>query len=92
MLHCPLLVDENGPLMGAIGAAILARKSVKREIFNFSVENMEFVTREVGCGKCSNNCEIICVYRDGVLIESWGNRCEHGSVEVQKTLSETRQG
>ncbi len=91
LLHCPILVDENGHLMGAIGAAILSRKSVKREIFDFSVENMEFVTREVGCGQCSNNCEIICVYRDGVLIDSWGNRCERGSVVAQKTLSENRQ-
>lgn len=42
---------------------------------------MEFHTREVSCGKCSNNCEIICVYRDGKMIDSWGNRCDRGALK-----------
>jgi hypothetical protein len=41
---------------------------------------MDFHVREAFCGKCSNNCEIICVYRDEKLIDAWGNRCERGSV------------
>ena len=87
LLHCPILVDENGHLMGAMGAAILAKRSVKRDSFDFSIENMEFVTREASCGGCSNNCEIICVYRDGQLIDSWGNRCERGSANLRRTIS-----
>ncbi len=87
LLHCPILVDENGHLMGAMGAAILAKRSVKREHFDFSIENMEFITREANCGGCSNNCEIICVYRDGQLIDSWGNRCERGSANLRRTIS-----
>jgi len=87
LLHCPILVDENGHLMGAMGAAILAKRSVKRDSFDFSIENMEFVTREANCGGCSNNCEIICVYRDGQLIDSWGNRCERGSANLRRTIS-----
>ena len=73
--------------MGAMGAAILAGRSVKRERFDFAVGNMEFVTREAGCGRCANNCEIICVYRDGVLIDSWGNRCERGAVHLRQNTS-----
>ena len=72
-------MDENGPLMGAIGAAILARSGKQRRDFDFNLENIEFTTREVICGKCSNHCEIISVYRDGTLIDSWGNRCENGT-------------
>ena len=87
LLHCPILVDENGHLMGAMGAAILAKRSVKRDSFDFSIENVEFVTREANCGGCSNNCEIICVYRDGQLIDSWGNRCERGSANLRRTIS-----
>lgn len=82
-LGCPIIVDENGHLMGAIGAAILARRNVKRAVFDFSVEDMEFVTREVTCGRCPNNCEIICVYRDGRLIDGWGNRCERGELSIK---------
>ena len=80
LLGCPVIVDDNGHLMGATGAAILARRSLKRTQFDFSVENMEFVTRERNCGGCSNNCEVICVYRNGRLIDFWGNRCERGAV------------
>ena len=82
MLHCPVTVDENGHLMGAMGSAILARRGTNRKSFDFNIGSMEFVTREASCGRCSNNCEIICVYRDGQLIDSWGNRCERGAVKI----------
>ncbi len=78
-LGCDVIVDENGHLMGAFGVAILAGRSAKRSPFDFSVEEMEFKTREMNCGGCPNNCEIICVYRDDVLIDSWGNRCDRGA-------------
>ena len=81
-LGCKVLVDPNGHLMGAIGAAILAKNSSVRKDFDFAVEDMDFRIREAACGKCSNNCEIICVYREGKLIDSWGNRCERGSVNT----------
>jgi len=79
-LGCKVTVDPNGHLMGAMGAAILARRSSARSAFDFSMEEMEFRTREASCGRCPNNCEIICVYRDGKLIDAWGNRCERGAV------------
>ena len=82
LLQCPVIVDENGHLMGAMGAAILAKRSLKRTVFDFSVQNMDFVTRERNCGGCSNNCEIICVYRNGSLIDFWGNRCERGAART----------
>lgn len=86
-LGCPVIVDENGHLMGAIGAAILARRNEKRANFDFAIEEMEFVTREISCGGCPNNCEIICVYRDGRMIDSWGNRCERGDAAAKKAAA-----
>ena len=83
-LGCEVHVDPNGHLMGAIGAAILAREGKLRQIFDFSVKDMEFRTREASCGRCSNNCEIICVYRDGTMVDAWGNRCEKGDVMAQR--------
>ncbi|MCC8103595.1 MAG: acyl-CoA dehydratase activase [Clostridiales bacterium] len=83
-LGCKVRVDENGHLMGAIGAALLAKSGSVRREFDFSMENVEFKTREAQCGRCSNNCEIMCVYRDGTLIDGWGNRCEKGDVMHRK--------
>lgn len=51
--------------------------------FSFdAIDDFAFKTREVECQKCANHCEIICVYRDNTLIDSWGNRCDQG---VMKT-------
>ena len=83
-LGCEVHVDPNGHLMGAIGAAILAREGKLRQVFDFSVKDMEFRTREASCGRCPNNCEIICVYRDRTMVDAWGNRCEKGDIMAQR--------
>ena len=80
-LGMPVLVDEKGHLMGAFGIAVLAKEQQDESEFSFDVAEMEFKTREITCGKCANHCEIICVYRDGQLIDSWGNRCDNGAVK-----------
>ncbi|MCD8018599.1 MAG: acyl-CoA dehydratase activase [Clostridiales bacterium] len=79
-LKCKVRVDDYAHLMGAIGAALLAKNGNVRREFDFSMEDVEFKTREAKCGRCSNNCEIVCVYRDNQMIDAWGNRCEKGDV------------
>ena len=89
MLGMDVLVDPDGHLMGAFGAALLAADApaadapAAAEPFDFdAMEHFAFKTREIECSKCANHCEIICVYRDEALIDSWGNRCEKGEVRV----------
>lgn len=82
-----VLVDENGPLAGALGVAILARRSRREVLFDFSTTEADFKTRGVICGKCANNCEVICVYRDDRLIDAWGNRCEKGAMRENRDLN-----
>lgn len=79
-----IIVDPNGHLMGAIGIAILAKNAEARREFDFNIENTDFHTREVSCGRCANNCEIICVYKNKKLIDAWGNRCERGHISVKE--------
>lgn len=94
-LGMPVAVDPDGHLMGAYGAALLAADAgpvapteggpFATGTFDFDAAlDFQFVTREVECGKCANHCEIICVYRDGKIIDSWGNRCERGEVKTQR--------
>ena len=80
-------VSEDSHLMGAKGVAIIARDSGEKKKFDFGISGMSFVTRGVECGRCANNCEVICVYRDGILLDLWGNRCEKGAV-VSGVLNE----
>lgn len=75
-----ITVDKNSHLTGALGAAILAGRAGVEKEFTFAVADVEFYTRGVECGRCANNCEIICVYRDEKLIDAWGNKCDKGAV------------
>lgn len=76
-----VIVDPNSHLMGALGVAILAKKSGVEREFSFDVADITFETKGVECKRCANNCEIICVYKDKTLIDSWGNKCENGAIK-----------
>lgn len=76
-----IIVDENGHLMGAYGAAILAAGCGIEKPFDFHLADMEFTTREVTCGHCPNHCDVICVYKEDTLLDSWGNRCQRGEIK-----------
>ena len=75
-----VIVDENSHLMGALGVAILSKKTPIKTSFNFSVIDDNFETRGIECNKCSNHCEIICVSKNKKLIDAWGNRCSNGDI------------
>lgn len=75
-----IIVDENGHLAGAYGAALLAKRSGIVRPFDFRITDAAFRIAGKCCGRCANNCEVICVFRENALIDSWGNRCERGSV------------
>lgn len=84
----PIIVDEIGHLMGAIGAAILARDQNEEREFDFSVKDMDFSTAGVDCGGCPNNCEVVCVLKEKEFIDGWGNRCERGIERAKAKLKE----
>ena len=76
-----ILVDKNSHLMGALGVAILAKNSNKAINFNFDIQDIIFETKGRNCHGCANQCEIISVMRNHKIIDSWGNRCERGTVK-----------
>ena len=77
-----IIVDPNSHLMGALGVAILAKKSNIKKKFSFDIEDINFETKGINCRGCSNNCEIICVSKDKKVIDAWGNRCEKGEEKI----------
>lgn len=86
-----IMVDELGHLMGAMGSAILARNKVseveRKKPFEFDVKDIEFKTVGMDCGSCPNNCEVLCILKDGKLLDVWGNRCPVGA-EKAKSMTE----
>ena len=80
ILNTKIRTDKNGHLMGAIGVAILSKK--EKEIdFNFDIGKDNYLTTSTYCKRCPNNCEIIMIRKDKELIDSWGNRCEKGTIK-----------
>ena len=70
-----IIVDENSHLMGAIGIAILSRKNKTNKIYDLNMIDVKFETRGMECTDCSNNCEVLRIYKDNKLIDAWGSKC-----------------
>lgn len=72
-----LLAADAGPIVGAESGPFASGT------FDFeAMLDFDFKTREIECQKCANHCEVICVYRDKDIIDSWGNRCDKGAVKT----------
>lgn len=82
-----IIVDEEGHLMGAIGAALLARDCGRRAPFDFSLRDLEFVTRGFECQGCANDCEVVTLLRAGEFLDGWGNRCDRGIERAIEALT-----
>ena len=80
-----IIVDPNSHLMGALGVAMMSKK-VKEIKFDFNIEDVTFETKGIECKGCANNCERICVYKDGELIDAWGNKCDKGAIKVKSKV------
>jgi len=78
VLETDIIVDKNSHLMGALGIAILAHKNSNGRIYNLEINDIKFITKGIECKGCSNNCEILNIYKNNELIDRWGNRCEKG--------------
>lgn len=75
VLNQDIIVDENSHLMGAIGIAILARKNKVGKSYSLELNDITFDTIATDCDRCANNCELLKIYRNNELIDSWGSKC-----------------
>lgn len=75
VLNSDIIVDENSHLMGAIGIAILASQNKSDKVYDLNIKDINFITKATECQGCSNNCEILRVFKNNKLVDAWGNRC-----------------
>lgn len=75
VLNQEVIVDESGHLMGALGVAILSHKKGSSKIYSWDMEDIVFETKGMECTGCSNNCELLRIYKDHKLIETMGSKC-----------------
>ncbi len=75
-------VDQNSHLMGALGIAIISKNANKngtRLDFDFNIQDVSFKTVGKECKGCSNNCEVVSIYKNDILIDKMGGRCDKGN-------------
>lgn len=81
----PIHVPEHHDVMGAWGAALLAKSAMKdspSRFVGFSSVSPDCRTASIQCGDCPNCCEVVEIYRGDNLLARWGGRC--GKWEAQQ--------
>ncbi len=78
-LGLEITVPKYFDVMGAIGAALLARSAVRDKqessFRGFEVSEMEYQASSFECQGCPNLCEIVNIHVDGKILARWGGRC-----------------
>ncbi len=80
-LQNDIIVPPHHEVMGAIGAAILAREEVgisagESRFKGFNVSDIKYYTSSFECKVCPNLCEIAQISENGTILARWGGRCD----------------
>lgn len=75
-----VIVPENHDIMGAIGAAVLAKEKIEKEnkktnFKGFDVADTNFSPKSFVCNGCPNQCEVIELNCGENVIGCFGDRC-----------------
>lgn len=82
-LGTEILVPPHHEVMGALGAALLAREwsdGRPSQFRGFDVVHADVQTTSFECRACPNLCEIVQIRMDGRIVARWGGRCERWEV------------
>lgn len=78
-LGVEVMIPEHYSVMGAVGAAILARDAVKKtsrtQFKGFGIAEENFAATSFECGDCPNLCEVIEIKANEQIIARWNDKC-----------------
>ena len=79
ILGVKIIIPQYYDVMGAYGAAILAKEKVEAtgdtSFAGFSIVNKDFTARSIDCTGCPNMCEVIQIISNGKTVAHWGDKC-----------------
>lgn len=90
VLNLPVEVPEHYEVMGAIGAAILAREHMESGYVSTAFKGDDFIlagdfkSKSFECSGCPNICEIVCIKRDDQDLAYWGDRCKKWETSISE--------
>jgi predicted CoA-substrate-specific enzyme activase len=87
LLGVKLIIPKHYDVMGAYGAALLAREETEkpdRKTTFCGIENIhrDFSARSMECNGCPNMCELVSIFSNGRLVAHWGNRCDKAARDI----------
>jgi len=78
-LNCEVAIPEYYNVMGAIGAALLAKETLniedKTAFRGFDIVDYTYSPRSFECSGCPNLCEVIELKMNEQVMSRWGDRC-----------------
>ena len=92
ILNHKIVIPEHYDVMGAYGAAILAREELDASgmqtgFCGFDRICDDFLVQSTECKDCPNMCEIIQIRTNGKPMACWGDRCGKWSARSGKVMS-----
>ncbi len=92
-LEKKLIIPEYHDVMGAYGAALLAKEKMGAGSFQsnfqgFRMTDRDYRAKSLECRDCSNLCEVIEILSDGAVIARWGDRCGKWANQVAQEASD----
>lgn len=81
-LGLEIYVPKHHDVMGAIGAALLARDAeIEHTKFKgFKISDLNYTADSFECKGCPNHCEVVNIKMEGKVIARWGDRCNKWKV------------
>jgi len=73
-----IIIPQHFLVMGAIGAAILAREKtggLGSRFAGFEIAETSFQSRAFECEGCPNRCEVVETLKENTIIDRYGDRC-----------------
>lgn len=89
-LSTEVVVPPHHGVMGAIGAALLAKEETARSghtyFRGFSAGDLSYQPRSFECQGCANLCEVVEINVDGDVAARWGDRCGKWNIDFKDKL------
>lgn len=89
-LETEVVVPRHHGVMGAIGAALLAREETVRTgrtfFRGFSAGDLRYRPRSFECQGCENLCEVVEINIEGDVAARWGDRCGKWNIDFKEKL------
>lgn len=94
VLGCQLIIPDHYEVMGAIGVAILAKdeviiKKTPTRFQGFKIISNPITTGSFDCDGCANQCEVVELKQEGLIIASLGDKCGKWSQRITETIYES---